>query len=329
VVWVREQVLAPDLALANATDRVTIELAIIDGLTMQNRFFRTADGVLIVSPKKTALPLSGAWEADMTPSTLATPGGSAYRRTVNGPDYAYLDYFAVPTAQKTPLAITAASRTGTLVTLTAASTTGYAIGDRIVVPPLTLAGYEGQWTITNVTGTTIQYNTTASGTLGTATGTIGKMWSLYELLTVAPQTPPSYPLSNEIDTAEITANVSGIGAFNGINILPVTGLVVDTLNVSYPQYIDLMLWMEHAATANANLITCIAAVGSTVIGQQIAAAAGFVGAAGKETSPFASARIPPNTAAGSYQAFVYTDTVGNVNVIASGSSPCRMVVRGA
>jgi hypothetical protein len=130
--------------------------------------------------------------------------------------------------------------------------------------------------------------------------------------------------SNEQNAAERTSNLT-VGSFNGFNIIAVTGMVVTVPDLDRPCYIDCQLWMEHAATANANLATMIGVTGLTTIGTQIAAAIGFVGAQGKETSPFARARIPAHSP-GTYQAYVYSDTSGNVNTIASTANPLKISV---
>lgn len=130
--------------------------------------------------------------------------------------------------------------------------------------------------------------------------------------------------SNEVDVAERTSGLT-VGSFNGFNIIAVTGMVVTVPDLNRPCYIDCQLWMEHAATANANLATMIGATGLTTIGTQIAAGIGFVGAQGKETSPFARARIPAHSP-GDYQAYVYSDTSGNVTLIASSANPLRISV---
>jgi hypothetical protein len=130
--------------------------------------------------------------------------------------------------------------------------------------------------------------------------------------------------SNEIDVAEV-ASGSTLTGFNGFNIIAVPNTVVTVPDMSRPCWVLAQLWMEHAATANMNLLACIAAPGSTTFGQQIAAAAGFVGAAGKETSPMAWGRIPAHQP-GDWQAFVYADNTGNVNLIASAAVPLRIAV---
>jgi hypothetical protein len=130
--------------------------------------------------------------------------------------------------------------------------------------------------------------------------------------------------SNEVDAAERTSNLT-VGSFNGFNIIAVTGMVVTVPDLDRPCYIDCQLWMEHAATANANLATMIGVTGLTTIGTQVAAGIGFVGAQGKETSPFARARVPAHSP-GDYQAYVYSDTSGNVTTIASEASPLRITV---
>lgn len=134
--------------------------------------------------------------------------------------------------------------------------------------------------------------------------------------------------SNELDVAERTSGLT-VGTFNGFNIHGVTGMVVTVPDLDRPCYIDCQLWMEHAATANANLATMIAVAGlvdpNNIIGTQVGAGTGFVGAQGKETSPFARARIPAHSP-GDYQAYVYSDTSGNVTLIANSASPLRISV---
>lgn len=135
---------------------------------------------------------------------------------------------------------------------------------------------------------------------------------------------PTPEPSNEEDAAERTSNLT-VGSFNGFNIIAVTGMVVTVPDLDRPCYVDCQLWMEHAATANANLATMIAVTGKDTIGQQVAAGIGFVGAQGKETSPFARARIPAHSP-GDYQAYVYSDTSGNVTLIASTANPLKISV---
>lgn len=154
----------------------------------------------------------------------------------------------------------------------------------------------------------------------------GGPYQVEELLADPPDDLPTLTPSNELDVAERTSNLT-VGTFNGFNIIAVPDLIVTVPDVPRPCWVELQLWMEHAGSANANLTTLIAAPGSSIIGQQIAAGTGFVGAQGKETSPFARARIAPNTP-GDWQAFVYTDTAGSVTLIANGSNPLRMTVLG-
>lgn len=132
--------------------------------------------------------------------------------------------------------------------------------------------------------------------------------------------------SNELDVAERTSGLT-LGSFNGFNIIAVTGMVVSVPDINRPCYIDTQLWMEHAATANANLATMIGVTGLSTIGTQTATGIGFVGAQGKETSPFARARIPAHSP-GDYQAYGYSDTSGNVTLIATEANPARITVLG-
>lgn len=142
-------------------------------------------------------------------------------------------------------------------------------------------------------------------------------------LTVAGITDLRPLVTSEVDSAEITENATLTG-FNGFNILPVVGLTVTIPDLDDIVYIKAQLWMEHASAANVNLMTCIGATGLTTIGTQIAAGVGFVGAAGKETSPFAEARLAPHSP-GDYQVYGYSDTAGNVGVVANASNALRVV----
>jgi hypothetical protein len=75
--------------------------------------------------------------------------------------------FILPTADSQAFSVSAASESGTTVTLTTAAPHNFAVGDKVTVAGISPAGYSGTFTITAVTSTTIQY-TAASG-LGTAT----------------------------------------------------------------------------------------------------------------------------------------------------------------
>jgi hypothetical protein len=75
--------------------------------------------------------------------------------------------FILPTADSQAFSVSAASESGTTVTLTTAAPHNFAVGDKVTVAGITPAGYSGTFTITAVTSTTIQY--TAAASLGTAT----------------------------------------------------------------------------------------------------------------------------------------------------------------
>lgn len=142
-----------------------------------------------------------------------------------------------------------------------------------------------------------------------------------------PDDLPTVVLSYELAVAEILNNLT-ITGFNGFNILPVPNMTVAVPDRPQPIYVSAQVWMEHASASNVNLISMVAVPGVTTIGQQLAADVGFVGAAGKECSPKAEARLNPHTT-GNYQAHVYSDIAGNVNVIAGGSNPLRIKAIGA
>lgn len=128
--------------------------------------------------------------------------------------------------------------------------------------------------------------------------------------------------SAEVDSAEVTTNAT-LSGFNGFNLKAVTGLLVTVPDLDDIVVIEAQLWMEHASQANTNLMTCIGATGLTTIGTQIAAGIGFVGASGKECSPFAKARLAPHSA-GDFQVYGYSDTAGDVNVIANAANALRV-----
>lgn len=197
--WFREVVRLPDLALANSQDRVVIDLAIVDDNGPVRAF--DASGFPIVSPGHFLLPSDGSWEAELEPTTGMTPSGVVYRRTINGPDFAYVDHFEVPSVQKTPLNVTAAVRTAGQVTLTVASTAGYTIGEDVAVN-LVNGAYDGKFTLTNVTATTLVY-LQAGGDLGTSTGTVGKLWSVFDQISEPPSSVESAPLSKHLERLHI------------------------------------------------------------------------------------------------------------------------------
>jgi len=123
--------------------------------------------------------------------------------------------------------------------------------------------------------------------------------------------------SNELDVAEITGAVNGL-AVNGFNLVAVPGLVVTVPDSSRPVYLFCKLWMQHSV-ANVVVASIIAAVGSTTIGQQVDGALGHVGTIGFEAAPLAWARLNPHTP-GDYQAFVWSNTTGSMDVLPSSGS---------
>jgi hypothetical protein len=195
-IWFHEVVRLPDLALANSQDRVVVELAIVGDNANPQRAF-DPDGNPIVSPGQFLLPADGSWEAELEPTDGMEPSGLVYRRTIKGPDFQYLDHFTVPAVQKTPLNVTAAQRVGGVVTLTVVSTAGYTIGEDVAVN-LVLSGYDGKFTLTNVTPTTLVYSQ-AGGDLGTTTGTVGKLWTVFDHISDPPAAVQSVGLSGHID----------------------------------------------------------------------------------------------------------------------------------
>ena len=92
-------------------------------------------------------------------SALNTEG--VYAANIGG----YLNLYADSTASGDNIAVTGASGTGTVATLTFAAqdTAPYAIGDQIVVASIDPAGYNGTYTVTACTTTTVSYaNTTTA-----------------------------------------------------------------------------------------------------------------------------------------------------------------------
>jgi hypothetical protein len=66
------------------------------------------------------------------------------------------------------IAVTAASESGTTVTLTLSSSPSWQAGQTIVVSGMSPSGYNGTWTLTQVSGSSVQY--TAPGGIGVGTG---------------------------------------------------------------------------------------------------------------------------------------------------------------
>lgn len=64
-------------------------------------------------------------------------------------------------------AVSAASESGTTVSLTVSSIVGYSVGQSVFVSGISPSGYTGYFTLTSVSGTTLQY--TAAASLGAAT----------------------------------------------------------------------------------------------------------------------------------------------------------------
>lgn len=139
----------------------------------------------------------------------------------------------------------------------------------------------------------------------------GPYWE-EDILASPPAAIPMAGPSNEIDVAERTTSPGAL-VLNGFNLLTIPDLVVTVPDLDQPVWILCQLWME-SNTANVNIDSAIAAPGSNTIGQQIAAAPGFVGAAGKETSPIAWARRPAHSP-GEWQAAV-TGDAGTITLIA-------------
>lgn len=178
--YVKEKVLLPDMDLANANDRVVIALSVVDGNDKPVEIFDDGNDAIIVSPTRFLLPTSGKWIENLPANALGSPADTVYRRVVEGPNYAYTRYFTVPTAQKTPVNITASSRSGTTVSLVVTSSTGYTVGEDIVVANLTGNGapLNGVWVVSNVPDAThVEYQHTASGTIAAGgAGLLGIIW---------------------------------------------------------------------------------------------------------------------------------------------------------
>jgi hypothetical protein len=85
------------------------------------------------------------------------------------PNGTLVQSLALPTADSQQFSISAASETGTTVTITTASPTDYLVGQTVTIAGITPAGYDGDFVITGVSGNTFTY--TAAASLGTATVT--------------------------------------------------------------------------------------------------------------------------------------------------------------
>ncbi len=125
-----------------------------------------------------------------------------------------------------------------------------------------------------------------------------------EILASPPAVVPVGTPSNEVDVAERTTSPGAL-VLNGLNLITIPDMVVTVPDLDQPVWVLCQLWME-SNTANVNIAAAIAAPGTTTIGLQEAAAQGFVGPIGKETSPMAWARLPAHSP-GEWQAAVTGD----------------------
>lgn len=223
----------------------------------------TSTGKTILSVNEFSLnSVTGQWLQDLTPNTTITnPTGTVYRRIISGSTVNAIDFFDVPTANKLPLNVTAASRTSNVVTLTLASTTGYSIGDTVIVD-LGNNSYDGVFTLTNVTGTTLVYPMSGAD-LGTSTGTVAKPWPISERLTSDPTNLPTSSASNEVDTFTIAADASAAVLTGGFDLISLANTTFTVPDSSRPHILTGIILATHSVTGQVTIVC--APVGTTTV----------------------------------------------------------------
>lgn len=279
----------------------------------------------IVGLARPGLVAGTTWSLNLVPNVSITdPVGTVYRRRViQGVDVIADNLFTAPTTSLNLLTnVTAAARTSNVVTLTMASTTGYVIGDSVTVD-LVDASYDGTFVLTNVTGTTLVYPQTAANA-GTSTGTVGRPWRMSERLTTSPVTLPTTESSNELDVAELASSSGAIAVTAGFGMVAVPNLIVTVPDIARPVYLDANAAVLHSLATAADRGIAIAAVGSTLLGQDKGRTQIRLTIANTvATGLFARGRLAAHSP-GDYQMFVFGET-GNVTVNGDGGNPARLV----
>lgn len=246
----------------------------IDLITGDNRGYVGSTGKTILATNSFSLnPVTSRWTVDLTPNSLITnPTGTVYRRTIAGGGVTVTDFFDVPTAQKTPLTVTSSVRTSNVVTLTVASTTGYSIGEQVVTD-LVNNSYDGLFTLTNVTGTTLVYAHFGAD-LSTSTGTVGKPWPIGERLTSNPTNLPTTNPSNEVDSFTIAADASSVALTGGFDTIALANTVFTVPDSAQPHLLIAHALVTHSVTGQVAIIC--APVGTTTAAGLTGPGSGYV-----------------------------------------------------
>jgi hypothetical protein len=111
-----------------------------------------------------------------SPSTVQGSIGSTVFVDEYTPAGALVQSLALPTADSQSFAVSSATESGNTVTLTTVAPNNFAAGQTVTVAGVLVSGYNGTFTLTGATSTTLTYTDPASGlansALGTATGAV-------------------------------------------------------------------------------------------------------------------------------------------------------------
>lgn len=139
----------------------------------QNVYF-TSTGVYEQAVQAQAFGTSDEYEARVgdgtTPLIAPLPNPNAGSASIGStifideytPSGTLVQSLALPTANSQAFSVNAVSESGTTVTVTTATPNNFAVGQQVTIAGVTPSGYDGTFTITNVSGNTFTY-TAASG----------------------------------------------------------------------------------------------------------------------------------------------------------------------
>ena len=184
------------------------------------------DGLLTIIAAPTNQP-----PQDTVPSAQQTlSGNKLVFSTANGDPITVSDH-ALPTLY----AISSATESGTTVTITTTSPTGFTVGQAITVQGVTTTGYNGTWTVASVSGNSFTY-TAATGLTTPATLNNAMTYSVVgPVETGNEQTTVSVAHGTLTPGSNVPSDVSVSGSGTGVLVLtgPVTDITTALNGLTY------------------------------------------------------------------------------------------------
>jgi hypothetical protein len=303
-------------------------------------------GFVVGGEGVSSIVVSNAGSGYTSPATISFTGGSPITNAITPVASATYTIVNTGTSSLTPLtnnttfatsvAVTATSGTGSTVTLTfaqntqASGITPYTIGQTIVVSGLVPAGYNGVWTVTGGSATTVTYNCTATGNMTSSAGAGiiqggigGKGYALGDLVQIAGVSNTTFAVASIANTfvGTVSNSSSSMTVYDFTNIA--SGMSITTTTAGL---IPAGTYIGTVTPGFPGSITLVASNGSTPVVTTGAGTAIFTynPASGTTVGPIATlTSFPQGTLTSPIS---LTTSLRNIITVSGGGSGARLAV---